>query len=53
MQDYETDAAIQQSLRDVLDKGVTVLTIAHRPQTVVDADKIVSLLEKHVSTSIS
>lgn len=39
--DYETDTVIQASLRKELDKGVTVLTIAHRLQTIMDADKIV------------
>ena len=40
--DYETDSVIQESLRRELDKGVTLLTIAHRLQTIMDADKIVS-----------
>jgi ABC-type multidrug transport system fused ATPase/permease subunit len=40
--DYETDAAIQSSLRTELPKDVTVLTVAHRLQTVMDSDKIVS-----------
>ncbi|TCD68253.1 hypothetical protein EIP91_011219 [Steccherinum ochraceum] len=41
--DYETDNAIQESLRTGLDKDVTLLTIAHRLQTVMDADKIMVL----------
>ena len=40
--DYKTDAVIQQSLRSGLKKDVTVITIAHRLQTIMDADKIVS-----------
>ncbi|VDB87410.1 unnamed protein product [Peniophora sp. CBMAI 1063] len=41
--DYKTDAAIQQSLRNELPKDVTVITIAHRLQTIMDADKILVL----------
>ena len=41
--DYATDAVIQESLREELDKGVTLLTVAHRLQTIMDSDKIVSL----------
>ncbi|CCM03907.1 uncharacterized protein FIBRA_06058 [Fibroporia radiculosa] len=41
--DYATDTVIQESLRKELDKGVTVLTIAHRLQTIMDADKIMVL----------
>lgn len=40
--DYETDSVIQTSLRRELDKDVTLLTVAHRLQTIMDADKIVS-----------
>ena len=40
--DYETDTIIQTSLRTELGKDVTLLTVAHRLQTIMDADKIVS-----------
>ncbi|KAJ3557433.1 hypothetical protein NM688_g1472 [Phlebia brevispora] len=41
--DYETDAVIQQSLRKEVAKDVTLLTIAHRLQTIMDSDKIMVL----------
>ncbi|RDX55372.1 hypothetical protein OH76DRAFT_1428233 [Lentinus brumalis] len=41
--DYETDEIIQKSLRQELGKDVTLLTIAHRLQTIMDADKILVL----------
>ncbi|KAL4247270.1 ATP-binding cassette transporter C [Abortiporus biennis] len=41
--DYETDTVIQQSLRKELRKDVTLLTVAHRLQTIMDADKIMVL----------
>ncbi|KAI0677672.1 hypothetical protein C8Q78DRAFT_1003851 [Trametes maxima] len=41
--DYETDTIIQTSLRQELGKDVTILTIAHRLQTIMDADKILVL----------
>ncbi|KAI0371499.1 multidrug resistance-associated ABC transporter [Pilatotrama ljubarskyi] len=41
--DYETDTVIQNSLRQELGKDVTILTIAHRLQTIMDADKILVL----------
>ena len=40
--DYDTDEIIQRSLREELGKDVTVLTVAHRLQSIMDADKIVS-----------
>jgi ABC-type multidrug transport system fused ATPase/permease subunit len=40
--DYETDAIIQTSLRKELKPDVTVITVAHRLQTIMDSDKIVS-----------
>ncbi|KAI0066584.1 hypothetical protein BV25DRAFT_1868241 [Artomyces pyxidatus] len=39
--DYETDTVIQSSLRYELKGDVTLFTIAHRLQTIMDADKIV------------
>ena len=42
MVDYETDAVIQSSLRNELKHDVTVITVAHRLQTIMDYDKIVS-----------
>ncbi|CAL1706378.1 unnamed protein product [Somion occarium] len=41
--DYETDAVIQKSLRSELGKDVTLLTVAHRLQTIMDSDKIMVL----------
>jgi len=41
--DYETDTAIQNSLRTNLGSDVTLFTIAHRLQTIMDADKIMVL----------
>ncbi|KAF9481117.1 multidrug resistance-associated ABC transporter [Pholiota conissans] len=41
--DYKTDAVIQATLRHELNPDVTVLTVAHRLQTIMDADKIMVL----------
>ncbi|ETW87620.1 ABC transporter [Heterobasidion irregulare TC 32-1] len=41
--DYETDSVIQSSLRHELRGDVTLITIAHRLQTIMDADKILVL----------
>ena len=38
----QTDNIIQTSLREQLKGDVTLITIAHRLQTIMDADKIVS-----------
>jgi ABC-type transport system involved in Fe-S cluster assembly fused permease/ATPase subunit len=48
--DYKTDTIIQTSLRNELKSDVTLITVAHRLQTIIDADKVVrgplpSLLE--------
>ncbi|KAF8883972.1 hypothetical protein BD779DRAFT_1787388 [Infundibulicybe gibba] len=40
-EDYKTDSVIQSSLRNELNSDVTVITVAHRLQTIMDADKIV------------
>lgn len=48
--DYETDAIIQSSLRTELKNDVTVITVAHRLQTIMDHDKIVSLPSTIVTT---
>jgi len=42
--DYKTDTIIQSTLRSQLGDDVTVITIAHRLQTIMDADKIVRFL---------
>ncbi|KXN81115.1 ATP-binding cassette transporter abc4 [Leucoagaricus sp. SymC.cos] len=41
--DHKTDTAIQTSLRHELGHDTTVITIAHRLQTIMDADKIMVL----------
>ncbi|KAJ7645869.1 hypothetical protein B0H17DRAFT_1186847 [Mycena rosella] len=41
--DYKTDAVIQASLRTELSSDTTVLTVAHRLHTIMDADKIMVL----------
>ncbi|TFK30740.1 ATP-binding cassette transporter [Coprinopsis marcescibilis] len=41
--DHKTDGVIQSSLRNQLGKDVTLLTVAHRLQTIMDADKIMVL----------
>ncbi|KAG6830884.1 hypothetical protein H0H87_006879 [Tephrocybe sp. NHM501043] len=41
--DYKTDSIIQASLRTQLSKDVTVITVAHRLQTIMDADRIMVL----------
>ena len=47
--DYETDAVIQESLRKELKSDVTVITVAHRLQTIMDADKIVRSILVYLS----
>ncbi|TFK33331.1 hypothetical protein BDQ12DRAFT_700806 [Crucibulum laeve] len=39
-EDHATDAVIQSSLRTKLDRDVTILTVAHRLHTIMDADRI-------------
>ncbi|KAJ6497544.1 multidrug resistance-associated ABC transporter [Mycena sanguinolenta] len=41
--DYATDAVIQSTLRDELKSDVTILTIAHRLQTIMDFDRVMVL----------
>ncbi|KAK7064563.1 ATP-binding cassette transporter [Favolaschia claudopus] len=41
--DYKTDSIIQSSLRNELPKDTTLLTVAHRLQTIMDSDKIMVL----------
>ncbi|KAL5534538.1 hypothetical protein ACEPAG_1001 [Sanghuangporus baumii] len=41
--DFATDSIIQNSLRSVLGKDVTLITVAHRLQTIMDSDKIMVL----------
>ncbi|KIY48677.1 P-loop containing nucleoside triphosphate hydrolase protein [Fistulina hepatica ATCC 64428] len=41
--DYKTDNVIQRSLRHELKGDMTLITIAHRLQTIMDADKIMVL----------
>ncbi|KAF8889981.1 multidrug resistance-associated ABC transporter [Gymnopilus junonius] len=40
---HKTDSIIQASLRNELGSDVTILTVAHRLQTIMDADKIMVL----------
>jgi hypothetical protein len=47
--DYETDAVIQESLRTEL----TVITIAHRLQTIMNLDKIISATRCISSSSVN
>ncbi|KAF9040099.1 P-loop containing nucleoside triphosphate hydrolase protein [Panaeolus papilionaceus] len=42
-EDYKTDNIIQNSLRNELSRDTTIITIAHRLQTIMDADKIMVL----------
>ncbi|KAJ7092446.1 P-loop containing nucleoside triphosphate hydrolase protein [Mycena belliarum] len=41
--DYKTDAIIQNSLRNELGSDVTLIIVAHRLQTIMDADRILVL----------
>ncbi|KAF9553875.1 multidrug resistance-associated ABC transporter [Agrocybe pediades] len=42
-EDYKTDSIIQNTLRTELGGDVTVITVAHRLQTIMDSDKIMVL----------
>ncbi|KAH9019338.1 hypothetical protein EDB83DRAFT_2508436 [Lactarius deliciosus] len=42
-EDYKTDTIIQTSLRTELKGDITLITVAHRLQTIVDADKVMVL----------
>ncbi|KAJ7700269.1 hypothetical protein B0H16DRAFT_1642910 [Mycena metata] len=42
-EDYKTDSIIQTSLRQELQGDVSLITVAHRLQTIMDADKIMVL----------
>ncbi|KAJ3513917.1 hypothetical protein NLJ89_g2683 [Agrocybe chaxingu] len=46
--DYKTDSIIQRTLRNELNKNATVITIAHRLQTIMDADRIMVLDEGRI-----
>ena len=39
--DYKTDTIIQTSLRNELKNDATLITVAHRLRTIIDADKVV------------
>ncbi|KAF8157940.1 multidrug resistance-associated ABC transporter [Crassisporium funariophilum] len=41
--DYKTDTVIQTTLRNQLGSDVTIITVAHRLQSIMDADKIMVL----------
>ncbi|KAF8799457.1 multidrug resistance-associated ABC transporter [Phlegmacium glaucopus] len=41
--DYKTDSIIQATLRHQMNSDVTIITVAHRLQTIMDADKIMVL----------
>ncbi|KAI9449921.1 hypothetical protein BJY52DRAFT_1227472 [Lactarius psammicola] len=42
-EDYKTDMIIQTSLRNELKEDVTLITVAHRLQTIIEADKVMVL----------
>ncbi|KAF9017850.1 hypothetical protein BDZ89DRAFT_1094212 [Hymenopellis radicata] len=47
-EDYKTDSIIQTSLRNELKSDMTLITVAHRLQTIMDADKIMVLDAGHI-----
>ncbi|KAF4617299.1 hypothetical protein D9613_006273 [Agrocybe pediades] len=46
--DHKTDAIIQESLRHEMGSDVTIITVAHRLQTIMDADQIMVLDEGRI-----
>ena len=51
--DYQTDNIIQESLRKNLPADVTLITVAHRLQTIMDSDKIVSCFSSSYSMQLT
>jgi ABC-type multidrug transport system fused ATPase/permease subunit len=47
--DVETDAAVQSTLRSSLFKDRTIITIAHRINTILDSDRVVVLSQGKVA----
>ncbi|KAF9466481.1 hypothetical protein BDZ94DRAFT_1280783 [Collybia nuda] len=47
-EDHQTDSIIQSSLRHELGRDVTIITVAHRLQTIMDADRIMVLDAGHI-----
>ena len=47
--DVETDAAVQSTLRSSLFKDRTIITIAHRINTILDSDRVVVLSQGRVA----
>lgn len=46
--DVETDALLQHTLRSSIFQDRTIITIAHRINTIIDSDRIVVLEKGHV-----
>lgn len=46
--DFETDSAIQRTIRTAF-PGCTILTIAHRLNTIIDSDRIICMDGGHVA----
>jgi ATP-binding cassette subfamily C (CFTR/MRP) protein 1 len=47
--DVQTDALLQETLRSSVFQNRTIITIAHRINTILDSDRIVVLKEGRVS----
>lgn len=47
--DVETDALLQRTLRSSIFQDRTIITIAHRINTIIDSDRIVVLDKGHVA----